>query len=276
MELDSLFDGQDRTFDETMAILDVLSIFVNDYSIKCVQRSDLKPNKRKLITVKHVLRDGYLNSGAKRSFRSYGEAFITNRNKLGVDYYADESYNTKNNITNAGVRTYVISPIDSSDKFSYSYRNCTGVIASGVSKESNRNISLMSHQDPESFLEDKKLLFIFNLMGRLKEFRNMVYDDSVECYIFGGNYLIRSLEHKDNYKKSIALLRDIIEETLEFTPMVIAGPNTKGGDQDVYYSTAKRELLILRSSASYNLQTEECFSSNLIQEQAEKWDSLLT
>jgi hypothetical protein len=78
-----------------------------------------------------------------------------------VDYYGDhESLNNKN-YKNPSQWSYVISPINYKDKISSSYKDCTGVAISGVEKETGKNISFLSHQDPQYFLSEKKIAIDF-------------------------------------------------------------------------------------------------------------------
>lgn len=72
-------------------------------------------------------------------------------NPRNVNYYGSSKDLSKQQMKNAGRYSYVISPIDGVDKFSASFLNCTGLVVTGLNKETDKNISFLSHQDPVFF-----------------------------------------------------------------------------------------------------------------------------
>lgn len=65
--------------------------------------------------------------------------------------FKDPFADGENNLS-AGPYTYVISELSETPKKSLGYLNCTGVVATGISKESGNNISFISHQEPSRIL----------------------------------------------------------------------------------------------------------------------------
>ncbi len=67
---------------------------------------------------------------------------------LFVDWFANDEIIKDRQLLSMGERTYVISPINEVSKSSASYRNCMGIIAVGKDKETEKNISFLTHQNP--------------------------------------------------------------------------------------------------------------------------------
>ncbi|MCX6717290.1 MAG: hypothetical protein NTU76_01265 [Candidatus Taylorbacteria bacterium] len=69
---------------------------------------------------------------------------------LWIDF--DYGEDKEKGIKSAGPETYVISPITEQNLFSDKYMNCTGTVGIGRDKISGKEISFISHQDPDYFI----------------------------------------------------------------------------------------------------------------------------
>ena len=153
---------------------------------------------------------------------------------------------------NAGAGTYVISTIDDFDKFSQNFYECTGLVVTGIEKSTGENISLMSHQNPGTFLHDKPEEFAAHLLGRLAEIKRRCVPGTIDAIIIGGKDIPKpepATEDSDMipwYLGSIKLLGKEVQNILGFEPVVINGPKISSGSDDIYYDNANRRLYFVR------------------------------
>jgi hypothetical protein len=187
-----------------------------------------------------------------------------------VDYYADPRDLESKEFKNAGKGSYVISNIDSKNKLSISYVNCTGVIVSGQDKLTGENISFLSHQDPWSFVRDqeKQDKFKEDLKQRLEEMKGRCAEGTVDARIVGGNYRDNDPKTKEDYLKSIQLLSSEVNSVLDFDPTVITGPKRVGGEDNVFFDNDNKRLYISRTKVG-DVSTEP-FTAKDIEEQIKK------
>lgn len=185
-----------------------------------------------------------------------------------INYYGDKEFYNKNNIKNAGQKTYAISECNDSPKYSTKYYDCTGIIIVGEEKEGSKQISFMSHQDPQAILDtdNKKEEFNKDIIDSINEIKNKTKEKSIDVIIFGGSY-------GRNYKKLINELRDIIIKEMGIEPVVMTGPNCRvydyNDDTRVYFDTQNRRLFIARPD-QYSEVNESYFASE-IEEKMRKW-----
>lgn len=161
-----------------------------------------------------------------------------------VDYYGTKKYWSKEGMMNSGRQTYAISAVNERDKYSEMYFNCTGVVAVGIDKETRQEISILSHQDPEQFLEKYKEQYEEHLTDVLRTFLTRAEPGTVDIAIFGGNTrTVRASEYVD----SIKTVSDICAKSVGFEPVVLTGPNmVGGGSTNIYFNTQKRRLHLVR------------------------------
>ncbi|MEK7647199.1 MAG: hypothetical protein AAB378_02375 [Patescibacteria group bacterium] len=188
---------------------------------------------------------------------------------LPVDYFFRDEMMREKELTNAGEKTYVISPNNEQDKFSYGYRNCTGVVVVGRSKENGKEISFMSHEDPQRFLEDVTSKFTVDLKRKISELKALSEDGTVDAVVFGGNYFKSLPDYIKNYLDSVKLLDKIIEKELGFSPVVLAGPNVVGGDQAIYFDTQHRRIYMLKPEDLK--KTNVPYMASKARQEEEKW-----
>lgn len=173
-------------------------------------------------------------------------------------FAADPRNLTERGIVNGGDMTYIISKVDGLDKFSAGYFNCTGLVVVGRDRVTQEDISFVSHQDPESFLNGKQTQFLADLDAKLKEIKDRCEDGTIDAVIVGGNYLEKdnslsgghtgeSAEEQlspQDYERSIDLLRRRVADNLSFQPAVPVGPKLSEGCDSVYFDNKNRRIYI--------------------------------
>ena len=213
-----------------------------------------------------------------------------------VNFYRFPPLFKKDTVKNAGDETYVIPGFNEKDKFSERYWGCTGVVFVGKDKETGKQISFMTHQDPYSILDDKEQIFKEDLSERIKEFKNKVLVDSIDAIVYGG-YGYNNSDQKDDfeldekdeknekekmpeytdYKKSIVLIGEVIKNELGFEPTVIVGPNSNYKEEDedsypteAYFDTQNRRLFLVRPYQDNNKFNEDYLPSQ-VEEKSKEW-----
>jgi len=196
-------------------------------------------------------------------------------NTRNINYYGSHEELIDQGFKNSSDYSYVISKVDNSDKFSKSFKNCTGVIVTGCDKETGKNISFLSHQDPKYFLNEdfNKNKFTKDLREQLLELKQKSVNGTIDAIIFGGNYFKEKdySEFRENYFNSIKLLLKEIKGILGFEPVVIVGPKTKEGgkEDDVFYDNDNRLLYMIRPNVGD--ATTESFLPSDMEKQKKKW-----
>ena len=158
-----------------------------------------------------------------------------------VNFFASEKTLEEKGFKSAGKKTYVISPIDSLNKYSEKIYDCTGLVVIGHDRRTGRDVSFLSHQDPGMFLAKKRSQFILDIEDRLGEIMEYCEPGTIDAVVVGGNKTI-----KGEYEESIELLTEEVEKTLGFKPVVIAGPKLGVNHDTVLFDTDKRRLYFFR------------------------------
>lgn len=207
-----------------------------------------------------------------------------------VNFKYDSEDISRNKMFNSGKLTYVISQCNNKDKYSHEYLNCTGVVVVGIDKKTGKNISLLSHQNPEAFLKNEtiKANFIKDLNEDLDTLISNCIPGTIDAVILGGNeeeisdpafdenfrfgiddveVLMR--EKYDTYKDSIKRLSFLLSKKLNFTPTVISGPNdnfkTKDHSLSIYFDNQNRRLYQVRPTQSS--ENNESFEATQVENQ---------
>lgn len=175
---------------------------------------------------------------------------------IEIDYHASVNYFKRLHMLHSGSETYVISTCSPQDKFSKDFYNCTGIIMVGKDKKSKKQLSIMTHQDPEKFLTTKKDDFIDDLSIGIENIKDHTEQGSIDVIILGGHNNLKE------YEQSLVLLNKVITEKLNIEPTVIAGPDLRGGPTHAYFNTQKRRLYLIRQapredSTNYNFKPSE-------------------
>ncbi len=150
---------------------------------------------------------------------------------------------------------YVMSPIDTANKFSVRYANCTGIIVVGTDLETGQNVSFLTHQNPSYFLHDSKK-FVEDLHARFSKLKDTCIPGTIDAVLFGGKFAnVREVEdpahpiHKieqEDYIESIRLASKEIQEYLGFSPTVIVGPKLNPAEDVAVFDTQERRLFLER------------------------------
>ncbi len=199
-----------------------------------------------------------------------------------VDYYGTEKKWKRSGYKNGGEYSYVISALSESNKASTEYYNCTGVAAVGRDRRTGKNLSILSHQDPRFFL-NKKENFAKDLVTSLEEMVERSEPGSIDVVIFGGNYTAESQsvldEHESertkvhDYRDSIAILSQIINDVVGMDPQVILGPDTSFNvdGTGVVLDTQKRRLYVTRPNQPGQGNTNINFRAADLKSHEERW-----
>jgi hypothetical protein len=146
-----------------------------------------------------------------------------NKNLLEVKYGAPKSELDENNITYLSPHDYLISPIDSRDKVSYDYQTCIGLVVVGIDKETNEQISMLTHQNISSVISSKKIEFIEDLSRHLQIFKDRSKEGTIDAVIFGGAYPEDS-SSKKMYEEVKGFTSELCKKEVGFIPFDITGP----------------------------------------------------
>jgi hypothetical protein len=181
-----------------------------------------------------------------------------------VDFYSKPAVLTEHGYKNSGKETYVISTLDSKPKITKNLFDCTSLILVGRSIDDDRELSLLTHQSPHSFIVADRENFIADLQGRLIEARNNCTEGTVDVVIAGGHSTFA------DYAESVDVLATQVKEIFGFLPVIITGPKKQGGD-DIYFDTANRRLYIVRPEVQVinESSSPEDVTENLIKWSAE-------
>ncbi len=255
-------------------------------------------NKKPII----ILKNEHLKEGIKPIISG-----IYDRNNLDRDtqYFLDAfkkdadfvnfSYRSKdikeNAMYNSGDTTYVMSLLNNRNKYSLAYLDCTGIVAVGTDRETGENISFMSHQNPDSFLEDDYVKTNFK-NDLNKNFDNLIskcIPGSIDVVILGGNKedVSENVPNEnfrlgfddidqylkgpfDQYIKSVKFLSHTIKQKIGFTPIVISGPNdnfeTAHHSLSAYFDNKNRRLYMVKPKQENNTKNE-AFEASKVEDQ---------
>lgn len=198
-----------------------------------------------------------------------GSGFKNDYKGKDVNYNERPHHLDQKHFLNAGDDTYVISTIDGEDKFSRGFYNCTGLIVTGIDKETGKNISLLTHQDPTRFLYFKKDEFIRDLNKRLKEIRDRCIPGTVDAVIIGGDFY--DTKDQQDYAGSIKLITDQVLGIFNFEPIIINGPklsNADDGSDGILYDNTNRRLYFTRPV----INNTQAFTESQFNDEKDGWE----
>jgi hypothetical protein len=205
------------------------------------------------------------------SFFNKNEEKFKDENKLdNVDFNAEDiSFYSENNMLNGGIGTYVISDINSKNKASRGFFDCTGLVLVGEDKNTNKNISILTHQDPKKILNSELTdSFKHHLLENIQKLLEKSKKGSIDAIIIGGN----SLFNYQNFIKSIKFINEICHSKLNFEPTVITGPKEYGSNKNytnIYFDNENRNLHLFMPEQKENLSYHD-FQPKDIDEQINK------
>ena len=223
---------------------------------------EFKPGTKKIIQERAPLREGISQiAGQLVGYGEGGDEFEELREQIGFDDVrnidlenGDLEALKESGCKNSGPGSYLISPIKEDNLCSDKYFNCTAVVAIGRDAATGKEVSFLSHQSPEYFVDggaDKTKMFEQELGDSLRELKARSQSDTVEVLLLGGNFNPAIAEgdyqHR-HYKQSIEKLRQIVQETLGFDPKVLTGPNYNvGSETSILVETQKRKVWVERT-----------------------------
>lgn len=205
----------------------------------------------------------------ERVYNDKKELITILKEALIIDFYATDEEKSEYNLFSAGDNTYVISPITDEPLVSAEYRNCQGIVVSGV-RNDGTPIAFISHHNPDMFSEKEKFdQFNADLRGQIRDLSSQVEPGSIDVVSFGGDaYTVKEagsgihpdLTRADDYRIVAEVVNDIVKEELGFPMRIVEGPRTKpsfvkerhANDQLAIYDTKNHHLRILISGASRN------------------------
>jgi hypothetical protein len=194
-----------------------------------------------------------------------------------VDYYGEPEELRGNGMKNPASRSYVISGLNSHNKFSEGFLNCTSLVVTGIDKDTGENISILSHQDPEHFLREYREEFAKDLTEALQELQKQSSPSTIDAVITGGNFFTpgdsvsTDVYYRKNYTESIEFLTEQVKGSLGFDPLVIAGPKTIGGGDMIFYQTSKRRLYLIRPNETKGKRSNSSYEPSNLQNEARNW-----
>ncbi len=217
------------------------------------------------------------------------------KNAEFVDFNYREKEIKENKMHSSGYETYVISSCNEKNKYSFSYLNCTGVLAVGVDRLTGKNISFLSHQNPEAFLEDKEVQSNFrkDIEKNIDDLISRCLPGSIDIVVLGGNKEdisqkmpdenfrmgIDNIEDFlkgpfDTYIKSVKYLNYIVKQKIGFSPIVISGPNdnfeTNNHSLSIYFDNENRRLYMIKPEQE-NSDKNEAFEAAKVEDQIKKF-----
>lgn len=200
--------------------------------------------------------------GALEQFGEEFQELIYDLEPEPVDYYGDPESLDALGQKHVEEPSYVISSISEAPKSLEQYANCTGVVAVGRDKDTGRNISFLSHQNPDTTTGDHLEIFTVDFLGSLEELQERSESGSIDVAIFGGwtegqnNQFDTDKQFEKSYRRAITVLGNIIQQTVSVDATVLLGPSVvwsaDGGDNPgnhdvrVVFDTEKRRLYMIR------------------------------
>ena len=155
-----------------------------------------------------------------------------------------------------GYAVSIISPVDERPKQSgvnahnERYRECVGVIASGIRRSDGVRISFMSHSPPPLFMrtdEPSSVTFEKQMRESMESLKADCDVGSIDVAIIGGRpshvgdteYLEKV---PDTYEKTVQFLSALSIQTLGIRPLVVSIPEVYGNRLEAFFDTPKNRL----------------------------------
>lgn len=192
-----------------------------------------------------------------------------------VDYSGDSEALQREGFKNVGVRSFVISPVDDADKFSQGFYECMGLIVTGRSADTGKDVSFLVHTDPFFFWDSmvQQGVFLQALGERMEELKGRCIVGTIDAVIIGGDSAPDRAKQRA-YRESIKLISEEVTNILGFEPAVLTGPKLdahreKSHAENVYYDNEHRRAYIMREKSGDT--SSESFLARDVRAQEEKW-----
>lgn len=204
-----------------------------------------------------------------------------------VDFYMPQKEALEKGFLKDDELSYIISDINDRDKMSMEYKSCTGLVVSGIEKDTGQAISFITHQNPGFILNPGPILhnekdrlseFKTELSKRLREFKSKCEEKTIDAVLFGGQLLkFKDLSDEDprqeylsnQYKGLISIVTNIVKNELDFIPEIVTGPKTEKGSEIGLYDTSERRLYLYRNNQSGNFT--QSFPASRVDEKYLEW-----
>ncbi len=203
-------------------------------------------------------------------------AFFQSPKELdNVNYFGVPGILRRGGFKNDGRLSYVISPVNNKNKFSLYFKNCTCVVVAGIDTETGENISFMSHEDPKYFERKGWEIFTRDFCESLYEMKRRCVPGTIDAVIAGGNFFTHVFSEeiekmfRDEYRNVIWALSWKISVILGFAPVIITGPKTAKGEEDIFYDNENRRLYLFRKKVGD--ASSESYISKRYFKQEKKW-----
>ncbi len=151
----------------------------------------------------------------------------------------------------------MITSIDSSDKFSPEYINCTGLLLVGKNT-GGKTISCLTHQNPKYIKDlDIENNFRDTILKLFKDFKNQTQSGTVEILSFGGNMWT----NEERNALDIEINKTCLE-IFGFIPKNVFGPkrdNFRGPDFDIYSDTDNEDINGFGDSVFFDTENKRLF-----------------
>jgi len=158
--------------------------------------------------------------------------------------------------TQEGYAVSIISPVDERPKqsgvnvHSERYRECVGVIASGVRRSDGVRISFMSHSPPPLFMrknEASAATFEQQMRESMESLKMDCDEGSIDVAIIGGRPShVGDLEYlekvPDTYEKTVQFLSSLSIQTLGVRPLIVSMPEVYGNRMEAFFDTPNNRL----------------------------------
>jgi len=130
--------------------------------------------------------------------------------------------------------TYSISGIDTRDKYSSDFFDCTWLVCSGLTKSTNEKVSFLTHQDPLKILYDYQNSFTSDIEKQLVKISQISYNWSIDLWTFWWDIKNKDFDlYPYNYVKQIVLLKKIVWDILKINVRVLVWPSNVLEDEDI-------------------------------------------
>jgi hypothetical protein len=147
-----------------------------------------------------------------------------------------------------GEGTYVISDIDSNNKYSKNLIACTSLVVVGRQKGSTENISIMTHQSPSSVLS--AYYFKFILRDILRQIKSKCEPATIDAVLVGGTSVKK-------FAEVVGVVGKEVKDAFDINLVVVNGPKIidtsklKYGEvlrlaDSVYFDNENRRLYLVR------------------------------
>jgi hypothetical protein len=171
-------------------------------------------------------------------------------NGVNVNWFANKDEMDSRQFKSGEEKTYVISPVDSTDKYSEDFKVCVGVIGVGQGRDGSDLSFLLHHDIHEVFFyggEELEGQFEKDYTDTLIELKKLSVDGSLDIGFFGGTVPLAQAnwteEWKNKYTSAMERLGEIAQSILGSEPVIITGPKARiGAVTNAYVSTKDRRL----------------------------------